>query len=51
MSNKESVRFLVSAQIVIHLLSTLVPGCDFADFEKEFEQVIAERIANLCKKI
>ena len=48
----ESILEQEDIQIVIHLVSTLVPGCDFADFEKEFEQVIAPslRLMEICSK-
>lgn len=48
----ESILVQEDIQAVIHLVSTLVPGCGFADFEKEFEQVVAPsiRLMELCSK-
>ena len=48
----ETILVQESIQAVIHLVSTLVPGCGFADFEKEFEQVVAPsiRLMELCSK-
>lgn len=48
----ESILVQDNIQAVIHLVSTLVPGCGFADFEKEFEQVVAPsiRLMELCSK-
>lgn len=48
----ESILVQEDIHAVIHLVSTLVPGCGFADFEKEFEQVVAPsiRLMELCSK-
>lgn len=48
----ETILVQDNIQAVIHLVSTLVPGCGFADFEKEFEQVVAPsiRLMELCSK-
>lgn len=48
----ESILVREDIQVVIHLVSTLVPGCGFADFEKEFEQVVAPSIQlmEICSK-
>ena len=48
----ESILVQEDIQAVIHLVSTLVPGCGFADFEKEFEQVVAPsiRLMEICSK-
>ncbi|MBQ5935697.1 MAG: NAD-dependent epimerase/dehydratase family protein [Bacteroidales bacterium] len=48
----ESILVQEDIQAVIHLVSTLVPGCGFTDFEKEFEQVVAPsiRLMELCSK-
>ena len=48
----ETILVQEDIQAVIHLVSTLVPGCGFADFEKEFEQVVAPsiRLMELCSK-
>jgi UDP-glucose 4-epimerase len=48
----ETILVQENIQAVIHLVSTLVPGCGFADFEKEFEQVVAPsiRLMELCSK-
>ena len=48
----ESILVQEDIQAVILLVSTLVPGCGFTDFEKEFEQVVAPsiRLMELCSK-
>lgn len=48
----ESILVREDIQTVIHLVSTLVPGCGFADFEKEFEQVVAPsiRLMEICSQ-
>jgi len=48
----ESILVQEDIQAVIHLVSTLVPGCGFTDFENEFEQVVAPsiRLMELCSK-
>lgn len=48
----ESVLVREDIQAVIHLVSTLVPGCGFTDFEKEFEQVVSPSIQlmEICSK-
>ena len=48
----ESILVQEDIQAVIHLVSTLVPGCGYTDFEKEFEQVVAPsiRLMELCSK-
>ena len=48
----ESILVQEDIQAVIHLVSTLVPGCGFTDFEKEFEQVVAPsiRMMEICSK-
>ena len=50
--NVTEKELLESYDAVIHLVSTLVPGCGFTDFEKEFEQVVAPsiRLMELCSK-
>ena len=48
----ESILVQEDIQAVIHLVSTLVPGCGCTDFEKEFEHVVAPsiRLMELCSK-
>ena len=37
---------------IVHLVSTMVPGCDYEDYKKEFENVIfpTVRLMQLCSK-